>query len=178
MSPIAKVKSTGNSTIGGTGKTPVAAWLAGRIAAYGSVKVTQLMAVERFSHVQHLVSEVKGAVAPGQSALSAFRATFPAGTMTGAPKVRAMEIIADLERDRRGVYAGAVGYLDFAGNLDCCITIRTALLKDGKAYVQAGGGIVADSVPSSEWQETQNKARAVLRAAEMALAGLDSKFEE
>ena len=143
----------------------------GRIAAYGSVKVTQLMAVERFSHVQHLVSEVQGAVAPGQSALSAFRATFPAGTMTGAPKVRAMEIIDALEPERRGPYSGAIGYVAYGDRrMDLAITIRTCVIAGGEASVSAGAGIVADSVPEREWAETEAKARAMLTAIARARA--------
>ena len=135
------------------------------------------MAVERYSHVMHIVSNVEGKLKPGLDAIAVMKATFPAGTVSGAPKVRAMEIIDELEPTKRGVYAGAVGYLGFNGDMDLAIAIRTAVLKDGNLYVQAGGGIVADSVPQSEWEETQNKARAVLRAAEMALAGLDAKIE-
>jgi anthranilate synthase component 1 len=144
----------------------------GRVSRYGSVQVTSLMHVERYSHVLHIVSQVEGELADGRSALDVFRAVFPAGTMTGAPKVRAMEIIAELENRRRGVYAGAVGYLDFAGNLDFCITIRTVLIENGRAYVQAGAGIVADSHPTAEYEETRAKAQAVIRALELAQAGL------
>jgi anthranilate synthase component 1 len=137
----------------------------GRIARYGSVRVTELMSVERYSHVLHLVSEVQGDLRPGLSALDAFRATFPAGTMTGAPKVRAMEIIDELESVRRGPYAGAVGYIALGDQrMDLAITIRTCVIADGVAAVQAGGGIVADSNPASEWDETESKARAVLTA--------------
>jgi len=137
----------------------------GRIAEYGSVKVTELMTVERYSHVLHLVSEVQGRLRDGLSALDAFRATFPAGTMTGAPKVRAMQIIDELEPERRGPYAGAVGYIA-AGDqrMDLAITIRTCVVAGGVANVQAGAGIVADSVPAKEWEETENKARAMLTA--------------
>ena len=146
----------------------------GRVAQTGSVRVTDNMTIENYSHVMHIVSHVEGKLKPGLDAIAVMKATFPAGTVSGAPKVRAMEIIDELEPTKRGVYAGAVGYLGFNGDMDLAIAIRTALLKDGTLYVQAGGGIVADSVPQSEWQETQNKARAVLRAAEMALAGLDT----
>ncbi len=145
----------------------------GRVAAAGSVRVTENMVVERYSHVMHIVSNVDGKLKPGLDAVAVLKATFPAGTVSGAPKVRAMEIIDELEPTRRGVYAGAVGYLGFNGDMDLAIAIRTAVIKDGRLYVQAGAGIVADSVPASEWQETQNKARAVLRAAEMAQAGLN-----
>ena len=137
----------------------------GRVAEYGSVRVTDLFAVERYSHVLHLVSQVEGTLRPGLGALDAFRAAFPAGTMTGAPKVRAMEIIDALEPERRGPYAGAVGYLA-AGDrrMDLAITIRTCVIAGGEAHVQAGAGIVADSVPAKEWEETENKARALLTA--------------
>jgi anthranilate synthase component I len=146
----------------------------GRVARTGSVRVTENMVVERYSHVMHIVSNVEGRLKPGLDALSVLRAAFPAGTVTGAPKVRAMEIIDELEPTRRGIYAGAAGYLGFNGDMDLAIAIRTAVIKAGRLYVQAGAGIVADSVPSKEWMETQNKARAVLRAAEMAQAGLNS----
>jgi anthranilate synthase component 1 len=144
----------------------------GRVAAYGSVKVPRYMALERYSHVMHLVSVVEGKLSEEHDRLDALVACFPAGTVSGAPKVRAMEIIAELENRRRGVYAGAVGYLDFAGNLDFCITIRTVLIESGRAYVQAGAGIVADSNPAAEYEETRDKARAVIRALEIAQAGL------
>jgi anthranilate synthase component 1 len=144
----------------------------GRVAQVGTVRVTENMVVERYSHVMHIVSNVEGTLKPGLDALAVLRATFPAGTVSGAPKVRAMEIIDELEPTRRGVYAGAVGYLGFNGDMDLAIAIRTAVLKGGRLYVQAGAGIVADSVPKSEWIETENKARAILRAAEMAQAGL------
>jgi anthranilate synthase component 1 len=145
----------------------------GRVAQTGTVKVTEKMVIERYSHVMHIVSNVEGKLKPGLDALDVLRAAFPAGTVSGAPKVRAMEIIDELEPTRRGIYAGAVGYLGFGGDMDVAIAIRTALVKDGMLYVQSGGGLVADSVPEAEWQETQNKARAVLRAAQMALAGLE-----
>jgi anthranilate synthase component 1 len=144
----------------------------GRVAAYGTVKVPTYMTLERYSHVMHLVSIVEGKLADEHDRLDALVACFPAGTVSGAPKVRAMEIISELENRRRGVYAGAVGYLDFAGNLDFCITIRTVLIEHGRAYVQAGAGIVADSNPAAEYEETRDKARAVIRALELAQAGL------
>jgi anthranilate synthase component 1 len=144
----------------------------GRVASYGSVRVPTYMALERYSHVMHLVSVVEGRLDEAHDRLDALVACFPAGTVSGAPKVRAMEIIAELENRRRGVYAGAVGYLDFAGNLDFCITIRTVVIENGQAFVQAGAGIVADSNPAAEYEETKDKARAVIRALEMAQAGL------
>ena len=135
------------------------------------------MIVERYSHVMHIVSNVEGNAEDGLDALDVLRATFPAGTVSGAPKVRAMEIIDELEPVKRGIYAGAVGYLGFNGDMDLAIAIRTAVVKDGVLHVQAGAGIVADSDPDSEWTETQNKARAVLRAAELAEQGLDTRFD-
>jgi anthranilate synthase component 1 len=144
----------------------------GRVSTYGTVKVPTYMAIERYSHVMHLVSVVEGRLADDRDRLDALVACFPAGTVSGAPKVRAMEIIAELENRRRGVYAGAVGYLDFAGNLDFCITIRTVVIEGGRAYVQAGAGIVADSDPAAEYEETRAKARAVIQALEMAQRGL------
>ena len=143
----------------------------GRVAEYGSVRVPQYMGLERYSHVMHLVSRVEGTLAEGHDRLDALAACFPAGTVSGAPKIRAMEIIADLEPTRRGIYAGAVGYLDFAGHLDCCITIRTIVMIDGRAYVQAGAGIVADSNPTAEYRETEAKASALIRALEIAQRG-------
>ena len=140
----------------------------GRVSEYGSVKVKDLMYVERYSHVMHLVSALEGTLRKDLDALDAFAACFPAGTLSGAPKVRAMQIIEELEPTRRGVYGGSVLYADFAGNLDSCIGIRTLLMKGKKAYLQAGGGIVADSDPAAEFQESMNKARAVLRAVELA----------
>jgi anthranilate synthase component 1 len=140
----------------------------GRVSEYGSVKVGDLMYVERYSHVMHLVSALQGRLRPELDAMDAFAACFPAGTLSGAPKVRAMQIIEELEPVRRGVYGGAVLYADFAGNLDSCIAIRTLLMKGKKAYLQAGAGIVADSDAQREFEETENKARAVLRAVEMA----------
>ncbi len=145
----------------------------GRVAQTGSVKVTDNMIIERYSHVMHIVSGVEGKLRPAMDAMDVLRATFPAGTVSGSPKVRAMEIIDELEPTKRGVYAGAVGYLGFNGDMDLAIAIRTAVVKNKMLYVQAGAGIVADSVPQSEWLETNNKAKAVLRAAEMALKGLD-----
>ncbi|MBW8328477.1 MAG: anthranilate synthase component I [Thiobacillus sp.] len=142
----------------------------GRVAVTGSVKVTENMLIERYSHVMHIVYNVEGRLKPGLSALDVLRASFPAGTVSGAPKVRAMEIIDELEPSKRGIYAGAVGYLGFNGDMDLAIAIRTAVVKDGMLYSQAGAGIVADSVPDSEWMETLNKARAVVRAAELAQA--------
>ena len=140
----------------------------GRVARVGTVKVTQLLDVERYSHVMHLVSHVTGQLRDDLRPVDALRACFPAGTVTGAPKIRAMQILAELEPDRRGPYAGAVGYFSHDGNLDTCITIRTILLKDGKAHVQAGAGIVADSEPEAEYEETLNKAGALLRALDVA----------
>ena len=140
----------------------------GRVCVPGSVEVVEFMQVERYSHVMHLVSTVVGQLAPDRTAYDALAATFPAGTLSGAPKPRAMEIIDDLEPSRRGVYGGIVGYLDFAGDLDTAIAIRTAVIRDGVAYVQAGAGIVADSVPEAEEAECRNKAAAVLRAVAIA----------
>ena len=145
----------------------------GRVAQRGTVRLTEKMVIERYSHVMHIVSNVEGVLKPGLDAIDVLKATFPAGTVSGAPKVRAMEIIDELEPSKRGIYAGAVGYLGFNGDMDMAIALRTAVLKNETLFVQAGAGIVADSVPESEWMETQNKARAVLRAAEMALDGLD-----
>jgi anthranilate synthase component 1 len=144
----------------------------GRVCEYGSVRVPQFMGLERFSHVMHLTSVVDGKLAVDRDRLDALAACFPAGTVSGAPKVRAMQIIRDLEPSGRGLYAGAVGYLDFAGNLDCCIAIRTIIMSGGKAYVQAGAGIVMDSNPAAEYEETRDKARALLRALEIAQQGL------
>jgi anthranilate synthase component I len=150
---------------------------AGRVARTGTVHVTEQMVIERYSHVMHIVSNVEGTLRSDLNAVDVLRATFPAGTVSGAPKVRAMEIIDELEPVKRGVYAGAVGYLGFHGNMDVAIALRTAVVKDGLLHVQAGGGIVADSEPDAEWQETQNKAKALLRAAEMAESGLDTRWE-
>ena len=140
----------------------------GRICDYGTVRVTEQMAVERYSHVMHIVSNVEGRLRSGVSALDVLGACFPAGTVSGAPKVRAMEIIDELEKETRGIYAGAVGYIDFSGNLDSCIAIRTIVIKGDKAYIQVGAGIVADSKPALEYQETLNKAKALLQAVEQA----------
>jgi anthranilate synthase component 1 len=140
----------------------------GRVASTGSVKVTEKMAIERYSHVMHIVSNVTGKLKPELDALHALAATFPAGTLSGAPKVRAMEIIDEVEPVKRGIYGGAVGYLGWDGNMDTAIAIRTAVIKDGLVHVQAGAGIVADSVPQSEWDETMNKARAMMKAAAQA----------
>ncbi len=149
----------------------------GRVAQTGSVKVTEQFVIERYSHVMHIVSSVEGRLKPELDALAVLRATFPAGTVSGAPKVRAMEVIDELEPVKRGLYAGAVGYLGFHGDMDLAIAIRTAVVKDGHIHVQAGAGIVADSDPAAEWQETQSKARAQLRAAEMAESGLDTRLD-
>ncbi|HEY8370946.1 MAG TPA: anthranilate synthase component I family protein, partial [Thermodesulfobacteriota bacterium] len=145
----------------------------GRVAALGTVRVDELMTVERYSHVMHLVSNVRGRLADGLDAFDVLKAAFPAGTVTGAPKVRAMEIIHELEGAERGPYAGAVGYISFAGNMDLCITIRTLVHEGGRYWVQAGAGIVADSDPAAEHQECANKARALLRAAEVAQSGFE-----
>ena len=148
----------------------------GRIAEIGSVRVTDKFIIEKYSHVQHIVSNVEGMLKPGMSNLDVLRATFPAGTLSGAPKVRAMEIIDELEPVKRGIYGGACGYLSFGGEMDLAIAIRTGVIKDGMLYAQAAAGIVADSVPEMEWQETENKARAVLRAAEQVQDGLDGEI--
>jgi len=145
----------------------------GRVARTGSVRVTEKMVVERYSHVMHIVSNVTGDLAPERQAIDVLRACFPAGTVSGAPKVRAMEIIDELEPVKRGIYAGAVGYLGWNGNMDTAIAIRTAVIRDGTLHIQAGAGIVADSVPAKEWEETMNKARAVFRAAALASGGLE-----
>jgi anthranilate synthase component 1 len=134
------------------------------------------MVIERYSHVMHIVSNVEGELRDGLDAIDVLRATFPAGTVSGAPKVRAMEIIDELEPVKRGIYSGAVGYLGFNGDMDVAIALRTAILKDGVLHVQAGAGIVADSVPETEWEETRHKARAILRAAEIAVRGLDTRL--
>jgi len=140
----------------------------GRVCEYGSVHVPEFMTVERYSHVMHIVSQVEGTIAPGKTAYDLMRATFPAGTVSGAPKVRAMQIIAELEQEQRGPYAGALGYFGFNGNLDSCIAIRTALIQDQRIFVQSGAGLVADSVPDSEYKETVNKAKAMLKAVQIA----------
>lgn len=145
----------------------------GRVSETGSVNVTEKMVIERYSHVMHIVSNVTGHLKPGMTAIDVLRATFPAGTVSGAPKVRAMEVIDELEPVKRGIYAGAVGYIGWNGNMDTAIAIRTAVIKDGTLHIQAGAGIVADSVPALEWEETMNKGRAIFRAVAMAEAGLD-----
>ncbi|MGE8319501.1 MAG: anthranilate synthase component I [Comamonas sp.] len=145
----------------------------GRIARTGSVKVTEAFVVERYSHVMHIVSNVEGTLLEGMNSMDVFKATFPAGTLTGAPKVHAMEIIDRLEPTKRGIYGGAVGYLSYAGDMDLAIAIRTGVIKDGMLYVQAAAGVVADSVPELEWKETEHKARALLRAAELVEEGLE-----
>ncbi len=145
----------------------------GRVSEPGSVRATELMVIERYSHVMHIVSNVRGQLSHGRDAYDVVRACFPAGTVSGAPKIRAMQIIDELEPTRRGPYAGAVGYFGFSGNMDTCITIRTLVVKNGVAYIQAGGGVVADSDPAAEFQETVNKAKAMMRAVEMAEMGLE-----
>lgn len=145
----------------------------GRVSKYGTVNVDELMAIERYSHVMHIVSNVTGELADGLDQFDVLRAAFPAGTVSGAPKIRAMEIIEELEPTKRATYAGAIGYFSFSGNMDTCITIRTILVKDGVAYMQAGAGIVADSVPENEYRECMNKARALMKALELAEKGLD-----
>ncbi|ALP54604.1 anthranilate synthase [Candidatus Tenderia electrophaga] len=147
---------------------------AGRVCETGSVKLTDKMVIERYSHVMHIVSNVTGRLKPGLTAMDVLRATFPAGTLSGAPKIRAMEIIDELEPVKRGVYGGAVGYVGWNGNMDTAIAIRTAVIKDGKLHIQAGAGVVADSIPKNEWDETMNKGRAIFRAVAMAEAGLDN----
>jgi anthranilate synthase component 1 len=140
----------------------------GRVSRYRTVELSDVMTIERYSHVMHITSNVEGQLKPGCSAFDALQACLPAGTVSGAPKVRAMEIIDEIEPHRRGPYAGAVGYVDFAGNMDTCIALRTIVVQGDKAYVQAGAGIVADSVPTNEYHETLNKARGLLRAIELA----------
>jgi anthranilate synthase component 1 len=142
----------------------------GRVCRYRSVRVDDVMTIERYSHVMHITSNVSGQLAEGKGAFDALQACLPAGTVSGAPKVRAMEIIDELEPHRRGPYAGAVGYVDFNGNMDTCIALRTLVVQGDKAYVQAGAGLVADSLPANEWQETLNKARGLLKAIELAQA--------
>lgn len=149
---------------------------AGRVSEIGSVRVTDNMVVERYSHVMHIVSNVKGKLKPGMSAIDVLRATFPAGTLSGAPKIRAMEIIDELEPVKRGIYGGAVGYLSWDGNMDTAIAIRTAVIKDQVLHIQAGAGVVADSIPRLEWKETMNKGRAIFRAVAMACEGIDQEF--
>jgi anthranilate synthase component 1 len=145
----------------------------GRVAQTGSVNVSELMAVEKYSHVMHIVSHVHGVMEKEKDFFDVLRACFPAGTLTGAPKIRAMEIIEELEPNKRGIYGGSVGYFGFSGNMDMCITIRTMVIKDGVMYLQAGAGIVADSNPELEYKETVNKAMAMFKAVEMAKEGLD-----
>lgn len=140
----------------------------GRVAEFGSVQLSDVMVVERYSHVMHITSNVTGKLKPGMSALDALRAGLPAGTVSGAPKVRAMEIIDEIEHHRRGPYAGAVGYIDYTGNMDTCIALRTLVVTEDKAYVQVGAGMVADSDPAAEYQETLNKAKGLLRAIQVA----------
>jgi anthranilate synthase component 1 len=142
----------------------------GRVSEFGTVKCDSFMQIERYSHVMHIVSNVSGQLAHDKDFFDAFLSCLPAGTVSGAPKLRAMEIIAELENEARGAYAGAIGYLGFSGNLDTCITIRTIIFKNGKAYVQAGAGIVWDSVPENEYQETVNKAKGMLKAIRTAEA--------
>jgi anthranilate synthase component 1 len=144
----------------------------GRIAEIGSVKVTDAFCVERYSHVMHIVSNVEGTLKPGLSNMDVLKATFPAGTLSGAPKVHAMELIDQLEPVKRGIYGGACGYISYAGDMDVAIAIRTGVVKNGMLYVQAAAGVVADSVPELEWMETEAKARALLRAAELVEEGL------
>jgi anthranilate synthase component 1 len=148
---------------------------AGRVSEVGTVCLTEKMIVERYSHVMHIVSNVEGRIKPGMSAFDVLRATFPAGTVSGAPKIRAMEIIDELEPVKRGIYSGAVGYISWSGNMDTAIAIRTAVIKDEQLYIQAGAGIVYDSVPETEWAETMSKGRAIFRAVAMAEAGLPSR---
>jgi anthranilate synthase component 1 len=145
----------------------------GRIARIGSVQVNQLMAVERYSHVMHLVSNIQAQLARGKDCFDVLKATFPAGTLSGAPKIRAMEIIDELEQTRRGPYGGAVGYFSFTGNMDLCITIRTIVVKDERIFIQVGAGIVADSDPDAEYEETVNKAEGMMQAIRLAA----SEFE-
>ncbi len=151
---------------------------AGRVAEIGTVKLTDKMIVERYSHVMHIVSNVTAKLKQGMNAIDVLRATFPAGTVSGAPKIRAMEIIDELEPVKRGIYSGAVGYLSWNGDMDTAIAIRTAVIKDGTLHIQAGAGIVADSQPQMEWEETMNKGRAVFRAVALAEAGLDTNHCE
>ena len=145
----------------------------GRVCRYGSVTVDEMMVVERYSHVMHIVSNVRGRLAMDKDQFDLLRACFPAGTVSGAPKIRAMEIIDELEPTRRATYAGAIGYFSYSGDMDTCITIRTILIHGDTAYVQAGAGIVADSDPAREYQETQNKAMAMIKALSAAEAGLE-----
>ena len=148
---------------------------AGRVCQFGSVELTEKMIIERYSHVMHIVSNVEGRLKPGLSAMDVLRATFPAGTVSGAPKIRAMEIIDELEPVKRGIYSGAVGYISWSGNMDTAIAIRTAVIKDQRLYIQAGAGIVYDSVPENEWLETMSKARAIFKAVALAESGLPAR---
>lgn len=150
----------------------------GRVAQTGTVKVTEKMVIERYSHVMHIVSNVSGKIKEGMSPIDVLRATFPAGTLSGAPKIRAMEIINELEPVKRGVYGGAVGYISYSGNMDTAIAIRTAVIKDGTLHIQAGAGIVADSIPEMEWEETLNKGRSMFKAVQMVDKGLDINFNK
>jgi anthranilate synthase component 1 len=145
----------------------------GRVAEPNTIELADVMTVERYSHVMHIVSNVQGRLAEGKTAFDALKAALPVGTVSGAPKIRAMEIIDEFEPTRRGPYAGGVGYVDFGGNMDTCIALRTMVVSNGKVYLQAGAGIVADSVPDNEYRETINKARALLKAVEVAEAGLE-----
>jgi anthranilate synthase component 1 len=147
----------------------------GRVCEFGSIALGDLMTVERYSHVMHITSNVTGRLEPGATPLDAMRACLPAGTVSGAPKVRAMEVIDQLEPTRRGPYAGAIGYVDFTGNMDTCIALRTLVMKDGKAWIQAGAGIVYDSDPASEYQETVNKARVLMKAIRLTELRLADK---
>ncbi|MBW1838785.1 MAG: anthranilate synthase component I family protein, partial [Deltaproteobacteria bacterium] len=145
----------------------------GRVSKMGSVKATEFLVIEKYSHVMHIVSNVRGSLEPGRDCFDVLQACFPAGTVSGAPKVRAMEIIEELELSKRGPYAGAVGYFSFSGNMDFCIAIRTMLIKNDTIYFQAGGGIVADSQPENEFQETVNKAKAIVKALQMVKEGIE-----
>ena len=149
----------------------------GRVAEIGSVRVTEQFTVERYSHVMHLSSNVVGRLRAGCTAMDLLRSTLPVGTLSGAPKIRAMQIIDELEPVKRGIYGGAVGYLGWNGNMDTAIAIRTAVVKEGKLYIEAGGGIVADSSPVLEWKESMNKGRAIFRAAAMAAGGLPAQSQ-
>jgi anthranilate synthase component 1 len=145
----------------------------GRVCEYGSVSVPELMIIEKYSHVMHIVSSVKGRLKPGVNQFEVLRACFPAGTVTGAPKIRAMQVIEELEPVRRGIYAGCIGYFGFSGALDTCIAIRTIIFLNGVAYIQAGAGVVADSIPEREYYETMSKAETLIKAIEMAERGLE-----
>ena len=145
----------------------------GKVCQTGSVEVSEMMVVERYAHVMHIASNVRGKIASGLGPMDLLRATLPVGTLSGAPKVRAMEIIDELEPEKRGIFGGAVGYLSWNGNMDTAIAIRTAIIRDKRLYIQAGAGVVADSVPRLEWEETMNKARSIIQASAMAEAGLD-----